>query len=292
VEWTGTTVCDDTVVPASARRSRLRAVSKIGTCAICLTQDVELQDSHLLSKWTYKRVSSGMARVSPVVIRGGFADQTSKQISADLLCRGCEGRRGKHEDYVARLCWQPTGTFPIMAKLRRDRAQVGDEYELAFPLDLDPASLAYFAISTVWMADVMHAHGLVRALGGASIDLGPGYREQLRQFLNGEQPFPAAARVMLGVFQLQTFPFEVEKVVTLPATDQRGEFATHAFMVCGLEFRLMTGACPRSSEHACLVHADPKVVPLMAFESSPLAQNFARLAAAAVGRGKLGRQTK
>jgi len=247
-----------------------------GTCALCLSQNVDLQDSHVLSQWVYKRIAfvpGTTGPKNPVMIRGGVAVETSKQIHGDFLCSACELRRGNHENYVSRICWDSDGTFPIMAKLCPvPRLRPGEPFTLADVRDFDAGSAAYFAVSTIWLADAMGAAGVIKPL--QKLNLGPKHREQLRQYLNVEQSFPTAARIAMTVFRPDNGPVHFWRMATLPFTESDHALDEHRLLVCGLEFQLVVGALlPIHLDEICLVHSSRKLV---GFRSSFAAGGHAR----------------
>jgi hypothetical protein len=230
-----------------------------GTCALCHAENVELQDSHLMPKWSYKR--AGQATSGLVNVEGGRAYQSSRQTKQYLLCKPCENRFGIREDCVSRLCWQTDGSLPILALLKRQPEDADDPVEVVQIEAQNTESLAYFASSVIWRADAMKK----------GVQLGE-HGEPLRQYLNDEAPFPATVRVTLTVFKAGTVVTSMDRVLSFPSTD-RVEFCDrHTFVVCGLHFDLYAnGLLPEVSHYLCLVHATPKRVAVMFPEASGVA---------------------
>jgi hypothetical protein len=65
----------------------------LGDCKLCHAVGVQLMDSHILSKWTYRRASDPKrtnGSQSPVRVGRGVVVQTSQEIREHLLCFDCE----------------------------------------------------------------------------------------------------------------------------------------------------------------------------------------------------------
>jgi len=220
-----------------------------GTCALCQTPNAHLQNSHALPRFAYKRIraDSDLRNPNPVQVTEGRAFQTSKQKQKHLLCFACEQRIAKSETYLATLCQQPDGRIPIIEHL--SPSATPGEIDTVVPYEIDCEKLAYFAVSVVWRADL---------LGGNSA-LGDRYREQLRRYLLGLQPFPAQARAMLLVLDGGSLATNMGRVLTMPITRRFENCREHSFIICGFVFTILLGCrLPVDSEHICLVHADPK----------------------------------
>src|SRR5688572_14352094 len=93
----------------------------IGKCRLCLTDNVELCDSHILPRFAYKRVRPDKGG-GPVFFNGKTAVQTDAQVTEYLLCRGCEDRFMKVETRFAPLVYDK-GQFPLLDKLGKPVSQ-------------------------------------------------------------------------------------------------------------------------------------------------------------------------
>jgi hypothetical protein len=134
----------------------------------------------------------------------------------------------------------------------------------------------------------MNAGGHISPL---AMQLGAEYREQLRRYLNEEQPFPASARISMCVYKPQTGPIELGRAATTPSTKRFEQCHQHKFMICGLEFQLLVGR--RLPEHTnCLLHSPRTLVPIISFAGSGLVRGAVELAAGTRPLGKLARQTR
>jgi hypothetical protein len=67
---------------------------KVGTCRLCLRENEELQNSHLIAAAIYKVCKDGAKQ--PIMVGGGTARRSSGQIADELLCRDCEQRFSKN----------------------------------------------------------------------------------------------------------------------------------------------------------------------------------------------------
>src|SRR5277367_2850442 len=157
-----------------------------GVCKLCLTEQ-ELQESHYVPAALYPdRVK--LEFVSPQ----GIAP-VEKEMTAPLLCRGCEGKFGIGESEVLRH---------IAAKIVKKRFPLKDQMEAAIPqeshpditmyrgpeLGLDLDKFAYFMLSLAWRGAV---HSWEKQEGGSTklLQLGA-YEEPVRKSLYGSGPFP------------------------------------------------------------------------------------------------------
>lgn len=217
-------------------------MSPTGICALCQTSGVALIDSHIVSKWVYRRVvafnpTGGNA---PVAVDAGRAGFSSKQATEHLLCKPCEDLLSVRENYVAQNGLQPDGaTFPALAQAKIVQAQ-GD-LKLADVSALDVDKITHFAISTIWRADVAQIEPIV-SLGA--------WREPIRQYLLGAL-LPVNVNVVLTLLQPPPQLPRVDRMVTFPATSDDG--TRHDFIACGMRFTLlMAGTTPPPMEDVSL----------------------------------------
>jgi hypothetical protein len=242
----------------------------IGTCRLCLTPNVKLQDSHLIPSWAYKRMrgeSGPGLNPNPVKVTGGKAFQTSKQLTEYLLCASCESRFGQREDTVSRLCRQTDGTTPLLSHVRRNPEQALKRVEIGeLNAAVDTEGVAFFAVSLVWRADVMKEGHL-----GSGVNLGERYRDEIRRYLSGQSSFPSHARVLLNILKLQGPITALSTAVTMPKSRRVGARHHHVFLIHGFEFTVLVGgSLPRNSHELCLIHSSTKRVFLTVPEMSGL----------------------
>jgi len=92
-------------------------MSSTGTCMLCRTVNVDLIDSHIVSRWIYRRILEYAPAAGPqgIAVADGRAGYSGKQLSTYLLCRPCEDLLGDWESYAASISLQDDSmTFPIL----------------------------------------------------------------------------------------------------------------------------------------------------------------------------------
>jgi hypothetical protein len=243
-----------------------------GTCALCKTSAVPLIDSHIVSKWVYRRIIGydPTPGTGTVAVADGRAGYSSKQDSEYLLCRSCEDRFGTREDYVARNGLQPDSTtFPALTVATSlDRAE---NIELADASALDVDQLTYFAASVFWRADVAHSDPIV--------DLAEA-REPIRQYLLG-QALPTGVDLVVTLIRPQPHFPRIDRVVAFPGTDVDTP-TRHEFIACGMRFTMFTSA-PHGMEEASL----PRKKRLLISDGQQILNAIAEEAQTSMAYGKL-----
>jgi hypothetical protein len=201
----------------------------IGQCALCLTDNVALIDSHIVPAWVYRALIDYDPNGGPnlVQVTGGRAIITGRQESKPLLCRACEDAFGIRETYVSDIRRQADGTFPALAQA--SVIQTHGSHRIADVSALDCDKILYFATSVIWRADVANIQPVVH-LGES--------REALRQYLFGTAPFPAEAGLILKILDPPANYPRINQLAAFPETLQ--DSAHHAFFSCGLYFQLVT----------------------------------------------------
>jgi hypothetical protein len=170
----------------------------IGTCKLCLTANVDLQNSHLIPAGAYKLIHSSDGS-SPIVMKSAVTIKKDEQITDYVLCGECEQRFNDNgERWVLAYCNQFGAGFRLNDLL--DQAQplevVGDAaiYAGSAIPEIDMEKLAYFAASVLWRGSVHDWRSGKDAV--RSPKLGP-YEEDFRKYLMGHGPFPP--NVFFGV---------------------------------------------------------------------------------------------
>jgi hypothetical protein len=207
-------------------------MATIGTCALCETKNVELKSSHIVSKWTYRRLVGyePAAAKTPVMVADGAAVLTQKQVTEHLLCGECENRLSVPENYASKVGVQADNSFPALDSVKGVQSENG--VTLADASALDICALTYFGVSVFWRADVAQIEPIV-SLGGS--------REAVRQFLLGRGSFPAAVDLFVTLFKPEkSFP-RIDRIVVFPATTSDSGVERHDFTACGMRFTMYAG---------------------------------------------------
>lgn len=206
-------------------------MSRIGTCALC-SQSKELLDSHIVSKWTYRRVLGyePNAAPAPVQVFDGKSVLTSKQVTQHLLCADCEQRLSTWENYASKVGLQADGAFPA-----RDAVKVvatEGNLKVAESGGLEVDMLTLFAVSVFWRADVAQIEPIVN-LGKA--------RDPIRNYLLGRVGFPADSNLFVRLLVPPSGSPRIDRIVAFPATTSESGVERHDFTACGMSFTLYAG---------------------------------------------------
>jgi hypothetical protein len=204
----------------------------IGRCALC-GKEKELQGSHLIPQWAYKRIQHlGEGRQDhPIQVSNGTAIQTSKQVTKRLLCSDCEGRFSEVEGYVAKLTeLDEDGALMIMSSLGREGAPHTGMAILKN--DIDFKKIVYFAASIIWRSAVMS--------DSDGCKLGK-YIENFRRYLLGEAEFPSQSSMHMLVLEPSESIAKPHRYFTFPSSLKMPTSWLHGFTICGLAFRCFVG---------------------------------------------------
>ena len=126
-------------------------MTAVGTCRLCLAQNVDLQDSHILPKAAYRRIRPppGEPDVSPIMLADGVARFTDRQLTEPLLCSACEQRIGQRERAFLEVCAHEDGSFPaanLVPPLQSSDRGLQEADGSALPVN----DLVYFVLSVLW----------------------------------------------------------------------------------------------------------------------------------------------
>lgn len=259
------------------------ATTNIGKCALC-EQERELQDSHLMPQWAYKRIqqSEEGRKDHPIEVSNGTAIQTSKQVTQRLLCSDCEGRFSRVEGYVAKLTeLDEGGALKIMNSL--DRQSVPGTGMAIIANDVDVEKLVYFAASVIWRSAVMR--------GSDGCKLGK-YVENFRRYLLGEAEFPLESSMSMLVLEPSKSIAKPHRYFTFPSSLKTPTSWLHGFTICGLAFRCFVGRSLDEETKMVNLGGDSptKYAILMAAQEFKDFHEVSRTSRAATPRGKLAKR--
>jgi hypothetical protein len=226
-----------------------------GQCRLCLRSPVELKNSHFMPAGVYRllRDESSTKNPNPVAISRKAAVQTSRQITASLLCGNCEGRLSKNgENWVLRHCLRKDDSFPLSAILRsttpdffgpRTTTKI---YRTARVAEINVDALAYFAASIFWRGSIHTWNDD----GSVPIRLGP-YQERFRRYLLSEGSFPEDCFLWVVVREPEG---SISRLTYFPIGKRAGGFHVYKFPMPGLAFTLLVGkSIPTKYREICLV---------------------------------------
>jgi len=198
------------------------------------------------------------------MITRGRAIQTSEQVTAFLLCGGCEQRfNDSGERWVLAHCFDGKRKFALRELLVRQgplhAGSVATTYSGRQILGADVVKLQYFAASIFWRASV---HGRVTSTGPKSVCLGPRYEEEFRRYLLGETGFPANSALVLSVSAAAT-PYTA---MNYPMVMARHPIGCHAnrFVASGIYFDLLVGKQAAQAHPFCFVHSTENLIHITA----------------------------
>ena len=208
------------------------------TCRLCRRHRT-LQESHLLPASLYGiiRKDSG----PPVAIQNGIALQTSRQMSARLLCAECEQafNRGG-ENWVLRNCYRGKGVFPLLELLTDEFSPGGPKLPDVHMLDqataVEVEQLTYFGASVFWRA-AARSWAFLRGKP-VRLSLGP-YEERFRQFLLGTEIFPAGVCLFVILVTDTTYDSTLYPPQEL---ERRDTYRCYQFKIPGLFFQAVVGS--------------------------------------------------
>ncbi len=210
----------------------------IGKCKLCLQSDVELQDSHYLSKAIYKILRDEKARnKDPFLITKTAIVQTSRQLKRHLLCRPCEIRLNKGgENWVLRHCLQNDGRFPLAENLASAKPVLSAQgnptrvYSAAEVPGVGIPQISYFAASIFWRGSIYPWNDD----GSIPVQLGP-FQERFRRYLMGEELFPRDACLWVAVREGKG----VDRLTHVPMGARIGDLHAYKFPMPRLAFTLL-----------------------------------------------------
>lgn len=223
-------------------------------CKLCLQDVVKLEDSHFLSAGIYRILRDDSEKnPNPWLLTKKTTVQTSRQMTARLLCRDCEQRFSKFgENWVLGHCLHKDRSFPLASILASRTPDVSSDktttrlyYASKIP-EINISALAYFAASIFWRGSIHPWNDD----GSIPVSLGP-FQEQFRQYLMGLQAFPKDSSLWVVVRE----GTEIDRLTYAPIGKREGNFHVYKFPMPGLGFSLVVSKnIPQNYREKCFVH--------------------------------------
>jgi hypothetical protein len=241
-----------------------------GICRLCDAEG-ELRDSHILPRWVFRRIIHLGPDPQPTVIENGTRRFSGDQDSEYLLCGSCEQRLGKWENHVAKLAFQPDGTFPAFRAVKiRTHGDRRPEVEAGG--SALGTETAYFAASVVWRASVSSLSG---------VSLGP-YEDEFKAFLQGRETRLEHARLIVHVIDPDVGRQAIG-IASHPAVVSGDGCREHQFSVPGMTFTFRVGGTvPPRNDNFCFLRTNR----VWLIDGSKLVQYVGKKARAATPLGK------
>jgi hypothetical protein len=223
-------------------------------CKLCLQNVERLEESHFLSAGIYRILRDDKEKnPNPWLLTRTTAVQTSRQMTARLLCRACEQRFSKYgETWVLGHCLRKDGSFPLASILAPIVPDVWSDttatrlyYASKIP-EINISALTYFAASIFWRGSI-HPWNDDASI---PVRLGP-FQEQFRQYLMGLQAFPKDCSLWVVVREGK----EINRLTYAPIGKREGNFHVYKFPMPGLGFSLVVSKnIPQNYREKCFVH--------------------------------------
>ena len=223
-------------------------------CKLCLQRVASLEDSHFLSAGIYRILRDDNEKnPNPWLLTKKTAVQTSRQMSARLLCRDCEQRFSKFgENWVLAHCLRKDRGFPLASILTSRTPDISSDktttrlYYAAKIPEINISALAYFATSIFWRGSIHPWNDD----GSIPVRLGP-FQEHFRQYLMGLQPFPKHCSLSVVVRQGK----EIDRLTHAPIGKREDNVHVYKFPMPGLGFSLVVSKnIPQNYRGKCFVH--------------------------------------
>lgn len=220
----------------------------IGRCPLCLTPESELQESHILPRWAYRRARDKTSKnANPIVMSGGTAIKSSKQTKEHMLCFSCEQLLGKVDNWASRAFYQDDGRAPIVQWSTRD--PTGGSLNL---IEHDADRLRRFILSVVWRAH--HATEIDPSLGK--------YADAVRDHLFESKPLPGEIAVVACLLESRPGAgSKCDSLCVLPVSSRLDGYRHHRFIVAGLDAVVAIGQqIDPVLRKYCLVRTSPRIL--------------------------------
>lgn len=215
-----------------------------------------MQVSHFLPAAIYRRMRANRdgGNPNPWMVSDRGRVQTSRQLTARLLCRNCEQLLSKNgERWIFKNGIQSNGHFPLASLLESETPCVKSSshptrvYLASGIHKINIDAIAYFAASMFWRAAVYPWN----TDGSYSLRLGR-YEESFRQYLRGDADFPKQSCLWVIIREVG----ELSNLAHVPMGGRADMVHVHKFTMPGFSFVLVVGKhIPEDLRRCCLVCA-------------------------------------
>ncbi len=248
----------------------------IGNCKLCLTKEIELRNSHIIPKWSYRQVRGDSKDI--VRLQNNNLNYSDQQLKEYLLCENCEQKIGVWENYVKSISFDAEGQSQAINLLKIEQSNNIDKFAYIDKSLWDRDRIAYFAASVVWRASIISRSG--------SVSLGS-YKEELRKYLDKKAKFPQEASLLLYCQDPDHKP-SYHQLVTSPVTDKLDKCHLHQFFCAGFLYKLFIGkTIPDEIKKLCLILREDPFIILTSFHHDPTMDRVKKTLGAAEIRGRL-----
>lgn len=217
-----------------------------GTCRLH-QGEAELQNSHILPNWTYRRALKQTANAL-IQTRNDTVFRDTRQIKEPLLCSLCEQTVGVWDKYAAEVSRTDAG-FPALSAAVVEAAAQRPVMSMADIGTLDVVKLRKFGASLFWRAGVSSEI--------PEVSLGP-YESQLREYLLGDV-LPPNSYMVLELIQ-EDADEPANQFVCLISGQRTKYYHIHRGAVFGLVYNLFVGNVPPDFAQYCLFRTERAVV--------------------------------
>jgi hypothetical protein len=230
-------------------------------CPFCLLAK-RLIESHLIPKGIYSLVGGDANEA--ILVNSRLITHTSHQTKDVLLCQECDNSLNKNgENWIIPKLARADGKFVFLDILQELHPDTEKErfkiYGAARNPSIDVNKIVHFAMGVFWKASV---HSWTANCDTPRIELGP-YRDNVRDFLRGDAPFPK--NVSLNLF---VEPRNCALIwIAEPARGKAEAYRNFSFYVPGIRFDLYVGKQIRDENRQLCFYANP-AHPIVVYDSS------------------------
>jgi hypothetical protein len=230
-------------------------------CPFCLL-DKRLIESHLIPKGIYSLVGGDANEA--ILVNSRLIMHTSRQTKDVLLCEECDNSLNRNgENWIIPKLARAGGGFVFLDILEELPPDAEKErfkiYGAAKNPSIDVDKIVHFAMGVFWKASV---HSWAANGNTPRIELGP-YRDDVRDFLRGDAPFPNNVSLNLFVQPRNRTPIWIAE----PARGKAEAYRNFSFYVPGIRFDLYVGKQIRDHIRQLCFYANP-AHPIVVYDSS------------------------